>query len=284
MLLRPDSRRFFRRSSTVDSGVSSGSSPSTPWRESRRCSTSHRIRATSLPSGSKKPKRTAGRRLRTTRRKAQSDLTGWQAKALRAIRTSALAPELVFGGGAALSSVFLHHRLSEDLDFFLRRQLEPADLASLKRTLVRHGNTVDEHANGPVHSLVLTRGSKTIGKIDFALYPYDPLDPPLDWQGMRVESLLDMTVNKVQAILTRFQPRDFVDLYFMLREGPVEDLDRLLELVRKKFESGADRLALANRLLAARSIEDLPRMLRKVDLESLREFFFEKARELVRRG
>lgn len=38
------------------------------------------------------------------------------------------------------------------------------------------------------------------------------------------------------AVLTRNQPRDFVDLYFLLREGLCEILDQLLELVRAKFD------------------------------------------------
>jgi L-amino acid N-acyltransferase YncA len=34
---------------------------------------------------------------------------------------SDIAPEVAFGGGAALAAIHLHHRTSEDLDFFLTR-------------------------------------------------------------------------------------------------------------------------------------------------------------------
>jgi hypothetical protein len=44
-----------------------------------------------------------------------------------------------------------------------------------------------------------------------------------------VESLQDMTVNKLQAVLTRNQPRDFVDIYFLLREGPLRELAPVFE-------------------------------------------------------
>jgi hypothetical protein len=93
-----------------------------------------------------------------------------------------------------------------------------------------------------------------------------------------------MTVNKMQALLTRFRPRDFVDLYFLLREGPELDLDRLLDFVRAKFDAGADRLALAQRMLLASQIDELPAMLRPVTHDELVAFFEAQARGLVRRG
>ena len=57
---------------------------------------------------------------------------------------------------------------------------------------------------GPRTSLLLRRRSAVIGRVDFAYYPYDPIERRRLWRGLVVESLVDMTVNKVQAILTRF--------------------------------------------------------------------------------
>jgi predicted nucleotidyltransferase component of viral defense system len=37
---------------------------------------------------------------------------------------SDIAPELAFGGGAALAAIHLHHRTSEDLDFFQEKAQE----------------------------------------------------------------------------------------------------------------------------------------------------------------
>lgn len=90
--------------------------------------------------------------------------------------------------------------------------------------------------------------------------------------------------NKVQAVLTRNQPRDFVDLYFLLREGPLRELDALLELVRAKFDVGPHRLGLAARLLLVGDVRELPRMIRPVTRRELVAFFEERARELMRVG
>ena len=89
-------------------------------------------------------------------------------------------------------------------------------------------------------------------------------------------------MNKLQAVLTRNQPRDFVDLYFLLREGPLRDLDVLLDLVRAKFDVGPHRLGLAARLLLAHEVMELPRMIRPVKLAEMTAFFEKCARVLAR--
>lgn len=239
-----------------------------------------------MTSGSKKRKRASdsGKRKNTRKALASPELSSWQLDVLETVRSSPLARDLVFGGGAALSAVYLHHRTSIDLDFFVARELREGDLLKLKRSLTIEGVLSDEHIHGPHRSLVLRVDQEPLGKIDFAYQPHDPLDRRKVWKGFKVESLLDMTANKVQTVLTRFQPRDYVDLYFLLREGPERDLERLLELVREKFESGADHFALANRLMAGRMIEDLPAMIRPLDIEDLRQFFWDLARTLIRKG
>ncbi|HKY35092.1 MAG TPA: hypothetical protein VJN18_04065 [Polyangiaceae bacterium] len=83
-------------------------------------------------------------------------------------------------------------------------------------------------------------------------------------------------------MLTRYQPRDFVDLYFLLREGPLRDLDALLSLVRAKFDVGPHRLGLAGRLLLVHDIRELPRMIRPVGLKQLIVFFEKLSRTLIR--
>jgi predicted nucleotidyltransferase component of viral defense system len=186
----------------------------------------------------------------------------------------------VFGGGAALAALHLHHRKSEDLDFFITRELEPGELATLAARLRKGTMTTDVEVVGPRTSLLLLRGTKYVGRIDFAYYPFEPVGRRTTWRGLTVESLEDMSVNKLQAILTRNQPRDFVDLYFLLREGPLRDLDELLGYVRAKFDVGSHRLGLAARLLLIREVKELPKLLRRVSLKELIAFFEGKAREL----
>ena len=228
------------------------------------------------------PKKTAKRNVRAPG--LAPELAEWQLRSLDALERSPLGPELVFGGGAALASVYLHHRFSEDLDFFLKREPSATELSTISRSLRSPGSSVDLRVAGPVRSLILGRDGEEYGKIDFAVSTHPRAEEPLAWRLLRVESLRDMTINKVQTVLTRFQARDFVDLYFLLQEGPERRLGKLLDLVRSKFDLGADRFTLAERLVAVREIRELPRMIRPIDLETLRAFFWDRARELIREG
>jgi len=209
------------------------------------------------------------------------ELAPWQDRALVTVAASAVARDVVFGGGAALAALHLHHRTSADLDFFMTRELEPAELASLVRSLRTATTAAEVEVVGPRTSLILLRRGRAFGRVDFAFYPFDPVGRRTRWRGLVVESLEDMTVNKLQAVLTRNQPRDFVDLYFLLREGPLRDLGELLDLVRAKFDTASHPVGLAARLLIARELRELPRMLRRVTKAELAAFFELRARELV---
>jgi predicted nucleotidyltransferase component of viral defense system len=210
------------------------------------------------------------------------ELHPWQERALDVVAASSLAPELVFGGGAALAAVHLHHRTSEDLDFFFMRPVEPEEAEAVGRALVTKATRVDVDVVGARTSLVLRRKAGPIGRIDFAYYPYDPIGRRPRWRGLVVESTIDMAVNKVQAILTRRQPRDYVDLYFLLQEGPERSLERLLSFVRAKFDVGAHPTGLAQRLLLVREMHELPRMIRPVTHAELVAFFEDRVRAIVR--
>jgi predicted nucleotidyltransferase component of viral defense system len=191
---------------------------------------------------------------------------------------------VVFGGGAALAAVHLHHRTSADVDFFVDRELPADELGPLARAVATKRTAVDIEIVPPRTTLVLRQPSGPVGRIDFAYYPYDPVDRRTKWRGLTVESLVDMTVNKLQAVLTRKQARDYVDLYFLLREGPERDLGRLLDHVRAKFDYGAHRMGLAARFLLVNELERMPRMIRKVRRADLLRFFEDRARELARGG
>jgi len=210
------------------------------------------------------------------------ELAAWQLRTLDAVASSALEREVVFGGGAALAALHLHHRVSEDVDFFAERQIEPTELAPLARALSHRRTTCEIEVVGPRTSLLLVGPTAMVGRVDFAFYPFDPVGRRAKWRGLRVESLEDMTVNKVQAVLTREQPRDFVDLYFLLQEGPLRDLGEILALLRAKFDAGPHPMGLAARLLLVREMRQLPRMIRRVTHRQLVVFFEQRARELVR--
>ncbi len=135
---------------------------------------------------------------------------------------------------------------------------------------------------GPRFQFILARDGRACGHVDLALRTFEPVDRPTRWMGLLVDSFTDLAVDKTQALLTRGRDRDFVDFHFLLAEGPVRDVDRLLALVRAKFDAGGSRYTLAERLAAVEQVQELPEMLRPLTLWELRESLISTAREILR--
>lgn len=131
------------------------------------------------------------------------ELAPWQVRAIEIVASSRLCSEVVFGGGAALAAVHLHHRKSADVDFFVDRELPADELRPVARAVATNRIAVDIEVVPPRATLVLRQPSGVVGGIDFAYYPYDPVDRRTRWRGLTVESLLDMTVNKL-GLAARF--------------------------------------------------------------------------------
>ncbi len=260
----------------MGSGASSTSSRPTRSPVPSLISISPHTREDFLKSGSKRgPTRPSD---------APRELRPWQNQVLDALASTALASQATFGGATALAVVYLHHRRSDDLDFFLLREATTADAELAARSLRKAGFSVELQSPPLRQMLVLRKGRREVGHVDLASYPYDPVDRQTKWRGWRVDSLLDFAVNKVQAVMTRARERDFVDLYFLLREGPEPDFERLLGLSRAKFEVGPTSLTAAQQLMRVESVIDMPRLIRPLALDELKRFFVELARRLVKRA
>ena len=209
-------------------------------------------------------------------------LTPAQRRLLAAIGRSGLRDDFYLTGGTALSAFHLRHRLSVDLDFFTDDPL----------AVVRAGGQLQEVAAALGATLRSGRSLKSfLGcwikmpegddiKLDFAL------DTPVRIEalgadpesGIRVDSLADIAANKFSALYDRADGKDFVDVFFLHRE--YRPIAELLGLARAKH-LGIDAYWLS---VAYRRVEEVsawPVMLRPCDLEELRRFFVERAREQI---
>jgi Nucleotidyl transferase AbiEii toxin, Type IV TA system len=173
-------------------------------------------------------------------------------------------------GGAALSGVFLHHRLSDDIDLFFRDNSEHreliaqlpqiASILNVKIQIVRDAGTF-------VRAQLEQPGCKYI--VDLVVDTVANIDPPGALvEGVVVQSLADLRANKITCLLSRSEPRDLVDLYFLERQGfRVED--DLKGALQK--DAGVDPGILAY-LLREFPVEPLPMMLEPLTVLQLRAF------------
>jgi len=182
-------------------------------------------------------------------------------------------------GGAALSGVHLRHRLSRDLDLFCddRESVREVLSAAEKVASELHGELRLVRDGGSFVRAVLTLGS-TQTSLDIAHEPSRPLEPRDTIAGITVDSLADLRASKLTCLLSRSEPRDLVDLYFLDRAAlpPEATLSSALEK-----DAGLDPGILSH-LLRSFPTAPLPEMLEPLTSEVLSTFREELAERFRR--
>lgn len=126
-------------------------------------------------------------------------------------------------GGTALALQF-GHRISEDLDFFTPDKI---DALMLQKELAELGDITGAE---PDHSSLTAYVDGV--KVQLLHYPYDLLYAVLDWDGIRISTVPDIACTKLLTVSQRGSRKDFVDIYFILKQYP---LDRLFALLERKY-------------------------------------------------
>lgn len=189
-----------------------------------------------------------------------------------------LTSRFYFTGGTALSAYYLQHRESEDLDFFSQERFEnQAILNLMEQWRKKHNFRFKSNFNEVVYIFNLTFKDGARLKVDFGYYPYKLLDKSNIKEDIRVDSLLDIAVNKLQTIHQRSNVKDFVDLYFLLKKFTIWDL---IEGMRHKFNQESDPFSIAVEFMGVDEFKSLPRMFKKLTLDELKSFFISKAKKL----
>jgi hypothetical protein len=208
-----------------------------------------------------------------------SVLTDIQRRFLETFFTSGpISTHFYLSGGTALAGFYLHHRLSDDIDLFTR------DVAQIKRARERIEASItacaleitarreieeerreyleyklqgDPHPTHPLRKIDVVRDT-------------DPIFSPPELYGViRVDSLLNIAVNKVAAIFSRSdEAKDYVDLYFILKTQPF-DLDALLPMAAQK-DLGFDELRFAASLAGVSGLGRLVPFLERYMVKPLR--------------
>jgi len=129
-------------------------------------------------------------------------------------------------GGTALTEFYLAHRVSFDLDFFTSEEalIVPfsyqvtalADTYPFQVEVVRRFATYVE--------FLITQDTETL-KVDLAFdSPFRFATPLISEYGVWVNPFEDLRVDKLLAYYGRAEPRDAVDLYFILQREPLAPL------------------------------------------------------------
>ncbi len=208
----------------------------------------------------------------------------FQRDLLKAFFTLPASDQFVLTGGTALAEYYLRHRLSEDLDLFTLDNQAFAQISQAIRSLGAPPDiSCDDRRLSPhLHQAFLARGEERV-KMDIVLDVGPWFGTPQVFDDIRVDALENIAANKLVALFGRATERDFVDLYFILRETELS-LDNLLNMAKQK-DTGLHEFYLAGWVhQEAPKLKMLPTMIKPLDIETLREFGQELARELVLRA
>lgn len=175
------------------------------------------------------------------------------------------------GGGAALAGAYLGHRMTGDIDLFVHDAEEMRSLVSLLPSAAGDagiGVTLLRDVGHLVRAQIESRDGSTV-EVDVVHEPVaDIAAPPMPVEGIVIESLADLRANKLTCILSRSEPRDLVDLYFLDQAGFPPERD--LEIALRK-DAGIDPGVLAW-LLVQFPTRPLPAMLQPLTSDQLERF------------
>lgn len=184
-------------------------------------------------------------------------------------------------GGTVLSEFYLKHRESEDIDLFSETQ--EIHIPSVNKFVANAGKELRAKEISfkkflGLYSYFLKLPHAEL-KVDFNYYPFARIDKSNKWKGLEIDSLEDIAANKVHTIYTKARARDFVDLFFIMRNKKW-DLKKLIALAKIKFDWNIDPIQLGQNFIQVIALKDVPRMLVDFDRKEMEKFFLDEAKKL----
>lgn len=208
-------------------------------------------------------------------------LTPLQQEFLNEFFESYLGEKFFLTGGTALAEFYLRHRISQDLDFFTIDQRLSFDIvnAEVLKLANRLSLTIDKQIASPAFNQYIFHQKEKTLKIDVVK------DVPIHFGKTKrvreviIDSLENIAVGKLLALFGRADAKDFVDLYFLLKEKRIS-FQKIFTLARKK-DAGLSEFYLAHMILQVQKVGGFPETLKPFDRKHLKTFFISLANNLL---
>lgn len=206
----------------------------------------------------------------------KSILTEFQKEVLENLSINQfIAENFYLSGGTALSEFYLHHRYSEDLDFFTTKEINFQDLASNLKPIFNKLdiNVVDYQQEVSAKIFFLKKGKLEKLKTDFNFWAFEKIEKGIKLNLLEIDSLFDIAVNKIHTILTREKARDFIDFYFIFKNCKKFTFSDVLKGLKTKYDWAVDPLYLAARLMKVENLHDYPKMIKSFSRQKMISYF-----------
>lgn len=195
-------------------------------------------------------------------------------------KNSKLASQFYFTGGTALAQYYLFYRYSEDLDFFSQDEVDTRPIMvffkSIQSKLGYKSMDINTSYN---RNLFFLNFANSILKVEFTYFPFPPIEEPQQHKGIRVNSIIDIAVDKLFTIYQKPRSRDFMDLYMIFKKYDFS-LDDLVVKAHTKFDWNVDPIKLGSQFLLATELKDYPKLIKPLEEKEWQDYFVNKARKL----
>ncbi len=183
--------------------------------------------------------------------------------------------DFYLAGGTALA-LQLGHRDSIDFDFFSTNSFSTEELFhKIERIFLGHQIVKIQEAKDTL-TLIIDQNIK----LSFFGYQYKLIKPLIDENFFKLASIEDIAGMKMSAIISRSVLKDYVDLYFILRQF---ELSALLNLTNKKFPAIDSNLVLKS-LVYFEDIENEPIIFKhnqEVSFELVKKYLSETVKKYL---
>jgi hypothetical protein len=146
---------------------------------------------------------------------------------LRQLQQHDLFRDLRLVGGTSLA-LQIGHRTSIDIDLFGSIDVDEIDISA---ALASMGSVTQLKSSKNIHIYLLNNV-----KVDIVNYPYPWLQPAILQDGLLLADLVDIAAMKIAAVTGRGSKKDFVDLYFLLKQI---DIAQILDHYVAKYKDGS---------------------------------------------
>lgn len=206
-------------------------------------------------------------------------LTKLQQKVLEIFfKQTDLAKHFYLTGGTALAGFYLEHRYSDDLDFF-SHSIDIYEASKLFEDLLKDNQLhfVGERSSSGFRRYLVVNELQVdlVRDIDFRVAA------PLLHEGLLIDDVKNIAVNKIGAIYGRLDPKDYVD-WFFIQQVYQYNFFELFELAKNK-DAGLELFSWAQIINDVNNFEHLPNMLKPLSVTQLKKYFNELRVEILKK-
>ncbi len=185
-------------------------------------------------------------------------------------------------GGTTLTEFYIPYRYSEDLDFFSENEINIMEIVVFLKAIQKKLNykTFDIKTSFNRNIIMLSFFDYDL-KLEFTYFPFARLYETKVIDGLKIDSIKDIAINKLFTIYQNPRSRDFIDLY-MINMKYKYRINDLTKLARLKFDWNVDLIQLGSQFLKARELKDYPRLIKKLDEKKWQKYFIDESKNLGR--